>query len=279
MEVTVHGVGICGPGLGGWAKSSRILVGLEPYEFEPLPRASSTLLPAAERRRSSESARIAVEVGLEAMHHGGFSLDSVATVFASSDGDGQIIHLICEALASNPRDVSPTRFHNSVHNAAAGYWSIAAQSQQPSTSLCAFNASFAAGLLDAASQIVVDRQPVLLIAFDLPFPSPLAAVHCVDNGFAAAILMAPDQAPCCFSRQALARWKIELRPGGTPTPPPPELADSLRSNPAARCLPLLAMLAKQQAIPVAGCVAANFAAQSVCLEYLDDHVLVIESVQ
>ena len=43
--------------------------------------------------------------------------------------NGQVIHEICEALATDEREVSPTRFHNSVHNASAGYWGIATRSQ------------------------------------------------------------------------------------------------------------------------------------------------------
>ena len=49
------------------------------------------------------------------------------------------------------RELSPTRFHNSVHNAPAGYWSIATQSREPSTSLCRDDESFQAALLEAAA--------------------------------------------------------------------------------------------------------------------------------
>ena len=66
----------------------------------------------------------------------------------SSDGDGEIVHRLCTALASPAAEVSPTDFHNSVHNAATGYWSIGAHSSAPSTALCAYDGSFAAGLLE-----------------------------------------------------------------------------------------------------------------------------------
>ena len=36
----------------------------------------------------------------------------------------------------------------------------------PCQVLCAYDASFGAGLLDALAQVVVDRQPTLLIAYD-----------------------------------------------------------------------------------------------------------------
>ncbi len=82
-------------------------------------------------------------------------------VFASSDGDGDIVHRLCTALATPAAAVSPTDFHNSVHNAATGYWSIGAHSQAPSTAICAYDGSFSAGLLEAACQIAVEARPVL----------------------------------------------------------------------------------------------------------------------
>ena len=48
-----------------------------------------------------------------------------AAVFSSSSGDGQNCHESVRSARVSDRRVSPTRFHNSVHNAAAGYWSIA----------------------------------------------------------------------------------------------------------------------------------------------------------
>src|SRR5205085_5133320 len=110
-------------------------------------------LPAAERRRTGAVIRLALTTGLQALANGGLSAAEVMTVFTSSGGDGQVIHEICEALASAHREVSPTRFHNSVHNAPAGYWGIATRSHAASTSLCAFDWSFAAGLLEACAQV------------------------------------------------------------------------------------------------------------------------------
>ncbi len=163
------------------------------------------------------------------------------TVFTSSGGDGETIHHILEALASAQLDVSPTRFHNSVHNAPSGYWSIATKAFAPTTSLCAHDRSFAAGLLDAASQTVVDGQAVGLIAYDVRYPEPLNAKRRIEGAFAAALLMTPRPTP-----RSLAQLAIALERGSSP---PDTLAEatleSLRAgNPAARSLPLLAALAR-----------------------------------
>lgn len=238
--IFVQRVGVLGPGLNGWEVSRAVLAGAVPYCCEPLPRLNPDILPANERRRSSEVVRLAVTVAQEAMRASNLPLDAVATVFASGDGDGQTLHHICEALAAPGCEVSPTRFHNSVHNAPAGYWSIATGCKLPSNSLCAYNVSFAAGLLDAATQVVVECQPVLLVAFDMPFPPPLDRVRRMEHAFAAALLLAPEA-----TAQTLAKWEISLGPDSQPTELPRPFS-ALHSNPAAHALPLLHCLASRK---------------------------------
>src|SRR5204862_6680813 len=93
---------------------------------------------------------------------------------------------------SADRATPPTRFHSSGRNAAAGYWTIAARSQEPSTSLCCYDASFAAGLLEAAAQVVVNGIAVALIAYDQPYPEPLHARRPVGANFGMALVLAPQ---------------------------------------------------------------------------------------
>ena len=78
-------------------------------------------LPAAERRRSSATARLAIAAAEQALERA--SLRRRARwrmVFAATEASGEITHQLCEALATT-REVSPTLFHNSVHNAPLGY--------------------------------------------------------------------------------------------------------------------------------------------------------------
>src|SRR5690606_42059827 len=60
-----------------------------------------------------------------------------------------ITDYMAATLASDPRSISRTRFHNSVHNAAAGYWTIGAGCTAAATAVSAGPASFAQGLLEA----------------------------------------------------------------------------------------------------------------------------------
>ena len=91
-------------------------------------------------------------------------------MFSSSAGDGNNCHEICQALASNDRQISPTRFHNSVHNAPSGYWSIASGAMATSSVVCAYDASFGAGLLEALAQVVADGTRCVLVSYDTDYP-------------------------------------------------------------------------------------------------------------
>jgi len=135
---------------------------------------------------------MALQVAEEAMAQSTLDIDGVCSVFATCHGDAEIINKICVALAEPERSVSPTQFHNSVHNAAAGYWAIAAHSPMPSTTVCAYHASFVAGFMEAVAQLQVEERPVLLVAYDYPIPEPLAAPVGDYMPFAVAMVLSPD---------------------------------------------------------------------------------------
>jgi hypothetical protein len=238
LSAYVHGVGLRGPGLSDWESGARAL--RDPASWQPAPTVVPTLqcLPSAERRRTGTTVRLALSVGLEAVARAEAQADRLPAVFTSSGGDGQNCHEICEVLASGDRQLSPTRFHNSVHNAAAGYWGIATGATPACNALCAYDASFAAGLLEAVTQVVIDDTAVLLVAYDATYPEPMRAVRPIADAFAVALLLAPRA-----EARALARLSIALSPEPASVLRHPQL-ERLRSGiPAARSLPLLMELA------------------------------------
>jgi hypothetical protein len=241
MRAFVEGVGVLGPGLNGWHASRATLGGTAQYATAPTQITASALLPAAERRRTGIPVKLALAAGCEAFANAGRDAADTATVFTSSGGDSENVHAICASLASREREVSPTRFHNSVHNAAAGYWSIATRSQAPSTSLCCHDASFAAGLLEAAAYAAAEARPVALIAYDQPYPEPLNAVRTIPACFAIALVLAPQA-----TGAAMAALDVEFERGtAQPTVMDDPALETLRAAvPAARSLPLLAALAR-----------------------------------
>jgi hypothetical protein len=203
----------------------------------PMP----AILAAAERRRTGRVVKLALAVALEATAQAGADAAALASVFSSSGGDGQNCHEICQALALAGREISPTRFANSVHNAAAGYWSIATGAVAESNVLCAFDASFAAGLLEAMTQVAVDRESVLLVAYDTEYPQPLYAVRPIPDAFGVAMVLTADRSAHC-----LARIEADLTTAGYDQMRDPILETLRRAIPAARCLPLLQRLAARE---------------------------------
>jgi hypothetical protein len=197
-------------------------------------------LPSAERRRTSASARAAWAVAEQALSSSGIDAQEANSVFASSGGDGLILHQLCTALASPERDVSPTVFHNSVHNAPAGYYSIAHASHAGSTSLCCHGSPFAAGLLEAAVQVISEERPVLLVGFDLVAPFPLLPVWPAQQDFAVAFLLAPPG-----REHSLASWRITPTSGTLEAPIAGThwISQFAQANPLAISLHLLTSLA------------------------------------
>ena len=245
LAAWIEGIGFLAPGLADWPMARAVLRGEQRYLPAPSVLPLPAMLPPAERRRASRIVRLTLAIGLEAAAHAAADVSTLATVFASSGADGYNCHALCEQLASDDRQISPTRFHNSVHNAAAGYWGIATGSMAPCQVLCAFDASFGAGLLDALGQVVVDQQPTLLIAYDSEYPEPLRSKRGIPDCAGVALLLTPGR-----TRRSLARITV------TPSADPAQvLADSgledlRRAIPAMRSLPLLASLARGGSGPV-----------------------------
>jgi hypothetical protein len=274
LTANIEGVGLLGPGLDG-GNAVAILTGRSLYVRQPTVVPIPEGLPPAERRRLGLVVKLALNVGLQAILNAGVEADALPAVFASSGGDGQNCHEICQGLANDERFISPTRFHNSVHNAAAGYWSIATRSRAASNALCAFDWSFAAGLLEAVTQVVMDQTRVLLVAYDAPYPQPLFAKRPIPEAFGVAFVLAPLRddaseeshgvAAAVGSAGTLGRLTLELSDS-----PPDRMGnadlEALRASiPAARALPLLQQLAQRKA-------------GVVNVEYLDGRSLAVEVV-
>jgi len=245
IRVAVEAVELCGPGLPDWLTSRPVLSGAEAYRAAPTVLEAPVQLSAVERRRAIPSVKLALRVGTAAVAQSGRDPAHLSAVFASSGADGETIVAILAALAAPGREVSPTRFHNSVHNAPSGYWGIAVQSREAVTSVSCYDASFAAGLLEAGVQAVASGQPTLLVAYDLPYPEPLHAVRSIGASFGTALVLSPGPSDRAHAELRL-RMTATSAAGGTVCSDQ-GLEALRRGNPAARSLPLLVMLASRAA--------------------------------
>lgn len=241
ISAYLQSVGIVAPGLADWPACRDILTGRQDYQPAPIPRFNPETLPANERRRITPTIRIAMQAATEAMRGSALAAESVATVFATSNGDLDISDRICNALTLPERPVSPTDFHNSVHNAPAGYWSIGSHCRQPSTSLSAGDASFAAGLLESITQVLSDRHPVMLVSYDQPPPQALANTKTAAIPFAAALLISQQQDENSFAKLMIT----PVEQAASRCMRAAALEEIRLGSPAARALLLLELLAEE----------------------------------
>ena len=258
LTAYIDGIGLLGPGLTDWPTSQAILSGQQSYQPEKTILPAPALLPSAERRRSGAIVKLTLATGLEALAMAGIDAATLPSVFASSGGDGDNCHVICEMLASDDRQISPTRFHNSVHNAAAGYWGIATGAMTPSSVLSAYDASFGAGLLEAMTQVVIDNTRTILIACDTNYPEPLFSARPITDAFGISLVLSPQQ-----SAQSVAKINVELTDANAYQIDNAELERLRTTIPAARGLPLLQAIAMQQY-------------RQVILDYLDSTRLAVD---
>jgi hypothetical protein len=242
MRLRLLGQGIIAPGMPDWDTAVPVLRGAVPYHVAPMRPPPPQGLPMNERRRARLTTRLALEASRQAMDISELSEPERAqlqTVFASSDGDMQLIDAMCRDIYQQQTSPSPTTFHNSVHNAVAGYWAIAEGCRAASTSLAAADGTFAAGLLEAVTQAIADDRPVLLVAFDVPGP-PLLDPH---RHFAAAFACALLFRPLAKGGDGVA-LSVDLAEGtGSTAMDNPDLEAIRMGNPAARALPLLQAMA------------------------------------
>jgi hypothetical protein len=257
LTASLRAVGLIGPGLPDWPTAAGVLAGGE-YAAQPTVIPALECLPGAERRRTGTVVRLALSAGLEAVSRGAADAAALPAVFSSSGGDGLNCHEICETLASAERYISPTRFHNSVHNAAAGYWGIATGATAAANALCAHDASFGAGLIEALTQVQVEATAVLLIAYDASYPDPMRNVRPIPDAFAVALLLAPE-----VRAGALARLTVSVTDAPAARMDDAPLETLRASVPAARSLPLL----RQLALATAG---------RIVIDYLGDQRLSVE---
>ncbi|RDH89308.1 MAG: 3-oxoacyl-ACP synthase [endosymbiont of Seepiophila jonesi] len=231
---------VAAPGLDGWANAKPVLAEESAYRQTPLPDYVPKILPPTAQRRGSQSTLLATQAAQESLGTTEIAPAELASIFASSIGDPEIVDRLCSALADPQPMVSPTQFHNSVHNAPAGYWSIAIDSLEGTNSLAASDASFVAGLLSAAVQCRAESRSLLLVAYDLPFEAPLDATRPLSAPFATSMVVTPSA-----TRQTQLHCTLEINAISAPAS---RMADAkleqLRiGNPAARALPLLQQLA------------------------------------
>ena len=137
------------------------------------PRAE--ILPPMMRRRTSLLTRMAAEVAAQAIADGRLERGTATLIYGSVYGEIRTTIDLLGALLDPAAPLSPTKFHNSVHNTAGGYVSIATENRHGNAALTAGRSTLAMGLLECAGLIAAGQGPAVLVIAEETLPEPLAA--------------------------------------------------------------------------------------------------------
>ncbi len=237
----VDGVAFWAPPIPGWEVARAVLRGESEARAQPAPRPTPGILAPTERRRAPDTVAIALEVAMSACESAGADPRELASVFACTEGDTSISDYMSETLARTPTLISPTRFHNSVHNAAAGYWSIGTGCTRPYTSISAHRETFGEGLLEALVQAEASGRATMLVAYDIESRGPLATMAPSKGIVGAGLVVAPTAGD---RSKARIRWRT--LPGTERTRVEPRNAELVAGNAMAHCLPFFEAMAVEQ---------------------------------
>ena len=257
ISFQILGVGCWGPGFENWPELRSLLSFPDKPENKPseidetnedalkkLSRGPKPeVIPANERRRAPLPVRLAVESSWQATQNAQLDPAHLPCVFVSGIGDTQLTDYMCKALASENKALSPTKFHNSVHNAAAGYWTISTGCMQAANSIAGFQESVSLALMEAIMQCELENRPILLTFYDAPSSEVLKELLKTETPFSASIIIAPAN-----SELEKTSYAASIADGSVDWPSiatSAELEACYETNPASRILPLLAAIAQE----------------------------------
>ncbi len=247
MRATLAGVGMWGPGFSNMAEFQALLSSAElPAADDVLPKPER--IPPRERRRAPLMVKLAVEVADQACRMANIDPASAQSVFTSGIGDADITDYMCRVLAGPDKMLSPTKFHNSVHNAAAGYWSISTACKKPATFISSMHNSFSLALVETLVQVNTENVPVLLVVSDLAMPEPMRAMHPIERMLGAALLFVPETAAPAADWERPVSLCLEPAPSDNvpwPTLGFEHLESLYGTSPAARSLCFLKAICEQ----------------------------------
>lgn len=243
IKVYIAGIGIMAPGLEGWDVALPVLCGESEIELSPIPILKPKYLSKGMLRRTTRHIRMAVEVAGQTIDSAGEFKKPFASVFSASENDPDITDEICQIVVSNEPFVSASSFNNSVSNAAVGTWSIAIKSQQPTTCVTGYDATFPVGLMEAGTQACIEDRNVLLVSHDVIADEPLLSLRPLLYDFGVGLLLTPKPGPETLAELNMA-YTCEER---TISIMDNECLEHMRGdNPSARSLPLLEKIARKE---------------------------------
>ena len=244
LKCNIAAIGAWGKDFTNWQELQELLTTgttKENTSVGPKPE----VIPANERRRAPLPVRLAVESSWQACEASDYDAKNLACVFVSGLGDTQLTDYMCKVLAGDNMQLSPTKFHNSVHNAAAGYWTISTGCMKAANSVAGFNESVSLTLLEAITQCVNENIPVLMTFYDAPASDVLLPLLKNKQAFSVSIIIEPfdEKSKKMRSQKPILSMTVSNENCEWPSLNTSEnLQDTYSQNPVARILALLEKL-------------------------------------
>ena len=246
LRCSIKTVGGWGQNYTNWQELSELLTTgatAENTASSPKPE----IIPANERRRAPLPVKLAVESSWQATQSAGLDPKDLACVFVSGLGDTQLTDYMCKVLATENMQLSPTKFHNSVHNAAAGYWTISTGCMKAANSVAGFNESVSLAILEAVTQCVQEQAPVQITFYDAPSSEILKPLLKNDQSFSASLIIEPVVESNQNDSNLLEMQVVSQVTDWPELDLETHLDTSYKQNPSARILAVLNMLTKDSA--------------------------------
>lgn len=165
-SVYLRGVGLWTP---GYASAEAWCRG----DADPAaPKPEAKLLEGSLRRRASPLTRMSAEVFEQVATTSNRDVSEITTVWATAHGEHSTAIKLLKMMRRGEGKVSPTHFHNSVHNTPSGYASIATGNGSPSTTLTGGPELVASSLLEAFGHLAGGAREVVVVLADEPLQAP-----------------------------------------------------------------------------------------------------------
>jgi len=246
LSAYLRGVGLWTP---AYANFEAWVAAGQPAELAVSPEQSAASRPAAEllhprlRRRTSVLTRATVTALEAATGQGGAALDSVRLVLVSSLGEIEATVELLAQLGQPHGPVSPTKFHNSVHNTATGYMSIASGNHREATALAGGPHNLEIGALELFAGLAIDGGDAVLLLAEERIPAPFDRAD-ADPTFALALHFGAE--PAGPSHPSSLDLRAQLDPSGS-DPKRPGLARARLPSMVAPMIEVLRALARLSA--------------------------------
>lgn len=141
-------------------------------EASEVSRAAASLLEGPLKRRASKLTRMSVDAFEQAVAQAGSDPSSIPTIWATAHGEHGTAIALLKMMRRGEGKVSPTHFHNSVHNTPSAYASISAGNGAGSTTLTGGPELVASALLEAFCQLHAGQNEIAVVVADEPLQGP-----------------------------------------------------------------------------------------------------------